>query len=72
MIRNRPTILLLTGLITAFVAGCSGDDEYLFEHGPAGPNTEKTLENLPEGLRPDKVNARHTAETLEPEIDGTP
>ncbi len=66
MTRNRFTTLLLTGLITSLMAGCSGDDEYLFEHGPAGPNTGKTLKNLPEGLLPDKSNSNHTGDTLEP------
>ncbi len=66
MIRNTFAALLFTGLITSLVAGCSGDDEYMFEHGPAGPNTEKTLKNLPEGLLPDKSNSSHTGDTLEP------
>ena len=59
--------LLLIGLITSFTAGCSGDDEYIFEHGPAGPNTGKTLKTLPEGLLPDTSNASHTNETHQPE-----
>ncbi len=67
MIRNTITTLLFSGLITSFATGCSGDDEYLFEHGPAGPNTEKTLKNLPEGLLPDNSKASHTSETLEPD-----
>ena len=67
MIRNTVTTLLFTGLITSFTAGCSGDDDYVFEHGPAGPNTGKTLKNLPEGLRPDNTKASHTSEPLEPD-----
>ncbi len=67
MIRNTIATLLFTGLITSFTTGCSGDDEYIFEHGPAGPNTEKTLDTLPEGLRPDNAKASHTSETLEPD-----
>lgn len=58
--------LLCAGMITSLLTGCSGDDEYLFEHGPAGPNTEKTLKSLPEGLRSDAANASHTADSLEP------
>jgi len=67
MIRKIIFTLLLTGL----TAACSGDDEYIFEHGPAGPNTEKTLETLPKGLQPDKTKANHTTETLEPDDSET-
>lgn len=67
MTGNILKTLLLAGVITSFTIGCSGDDEYLFEHGPAGPNTKKTLNTLPEGLLPDTAKAHHTNETLEPE-----
>ncbi|VAX07720.1 hypothetical protein MNBD_ALPHA03-1373 [hydrothermal vent metagenome] len=67
MTGNTLKTLLLAGMITSFTTGCSGGDEYLFEHGPAGPNTEKTLDTLPEGLLPDTAKARHTNETHEPE-----
>lgn len=67
MIRNTITTLLFTGLIASFTTGCSGDEDYLFEHGPAGPNTKKTLKTLPKGLRPDNSKASHTSETLEPD-----
>ena len=67
MFRNTITTLICTGLVASFTAGCSGDDAYIFEHGPAGPNTEKTLKTLPEGLRPDSSKATHTSETLEPD-----
>lgn len=67
MIKNIIAKLLFTGLIVSFTSACSGDDEYLFEHGPAGPNTKKTLNNLPEGLLPDNSKASHTSETLEPD-----
>jgi len=66
MTGNILRTLLLTGLMTGFMAGCSGDDEHIFEHGPAGPNTEKALDSLPEGLQPDRTKASHTSETLEP------
>lgn len=65
MIRDKIATLLFIGLLTSFTAGCSGDDEYIFEHGPAGPNTEKTLKTLPKGLLPDNSKASHTSETLE-------
>lgn len=67
MIGNTFATLLFTGLILSFTAGCSGDDDYLFEHGPAGPNTKKTLKNLPKGLLPDNVRTSHTDETLKPD-----
>lgn len=67
MIRNTIATLFFAGLLTSFTAGCSGDDEYLFEQGPAGPNTEKTLKSLPEGLLPDKTKSSHTEETLAPD-----
>ena len=66
MIRNKFFTFFLMGLLTSFTAACSNDDEYIFEHGPAGPNTEKTLKTLPEGLKPDNSKASHTSETLEP------
>lgn len=66
MIRDKIATLLLTGLLTSFTVGCSSDDEYIFEHGPAGPNTGKTLKTLPKGLLPDNTLAHHTSETLEP------
>lgn len=65
MIRDKIATLLFVGLLTSFAGGCSGDDEYIFEHGPAGPNTKKTLKTLPEGLLPDISKASHTNETLE-------
>lgn len=67
MTRNTLAILLFTGIMTSLVAGCSSDDDYMFDQGPAGPNTEKTLKNLPEGLLPDEAKASHTDETLKPE-----
>ena len=67
MIRKILDTLILTGMIAA----CSGDDEYIFEHGPAGPNTEKTLETLPKGLQPDRTKASHTSDTLEPDSSGS-
>ncbi len=67
MIRRTITTVLMSGLIAGLVAGCSGSDEYIFDLGPAGPNTEKTLKNLPEGLLPDKTKARHSSETLAPD-----
>ncbi|MBL4894898.1 MAG: hypothetical protein JKY59_08570 [Emcibacter sp.] len=66
MIRNTIATLFFAGLVTSFTTGCSGDDEYLFERGPAGPNTKRTLKTLPKGLRPDNTKASHTADSLEP------
>lgn len=66
MTRNKFFTLFLMGLLTSFTAACSGDDEYIFELGPAGPNTKKTLKTLPKGLKPDTSKASHTSETLEP------
>ncbi|PCI33573.1 MAG: hypothetical protein COB54_04570 [Alphaproteobacteria bacterium] len=67
MFRNTITTLIYAGLVTSFTAGCSGGEDYVFEHGPAGPNTKKTLKTLPEGLRPDNSKASYTGETLEPD-----
>lgn len=67
MTRNIFITLIFTSLITTVTTGCSGDDDYIFEHGPAGPNTKKTLKKLPEGLKADKIKANHTSETLQPE-----
>lgn len=67
MAKNITAPLLIAGFCITLVTGCSGNDEYIFEHGPAGPNTERTLESLPEGLVADKVKSNHTAETLQPE-----
>ncbi|MCF8474318.1 MAG: hypothetical protein K9G26_06425 [Emcibacter sp.] len=66
MIKNAFAPLLFISVIASFMTGCSGDEDYIFEHGPAGPNTEKTLKTLPEGLRPDAEKASHTDDTLEP------
>ncbi|WP_339863548.1 hypothetical protein [Paremcibacter congregatus] len=67
MRKNITFSLLMAGLCLTLTTGCSGNDEYIFEHGPAGPNTERTLESLPKGLQPDKVKASHTEDTLEPQ-----
>gem|GEM_PF-2046032 len=67
MTRNTLAVLLFAGLITGLVTGCSSDDDYLFDQGPAGPNTEKTLKNLPKGLLPDEARASHTDKTLKPD-----
>jgi len=67
MTRNTFAALFLVGTLACLTTGCSGDEDYIFEHGPAGPNTENTLKNLPEGLQPDKNKANHTSETLEPD-----
>lgn len=64
MTRHYLITLISTAIISCFTYGCSGDDDYIFEHGPAGPNTKKTLKPLPEGLRPDTAKAHHTDETL--------
>ncbi len=66
MTRNKFFTLFLMGLLASFTTACSGDDEYIFEHGPAGPNTKKTLKTLPKGLKPDSSKASYTNETLEP------
>ena len=68
MTKNILITLISTSLMVTMTTGCSGDDEYIFEHGPAGPNTERTLEKLPEGLKADKVKAKHSSDTLQPEI----
>ncbi len=66
MTRHTFAILLFVGLTTTLLTGCESTEPYVFEHGPAGPNTELTLENLPEGLRPDKIQASHTSDSQKP------
>lgn len=64
MTRYNLATLLLTAFMTCLVSGCGGGEDYIFEHGPAGPNTKKTLKSLPKGLRPDNEKAHHTDDTL--------
>ncbi|MFC7049020.1 hypothetical protein [Emcibacter nanhaiensis] len=52
--------LLILSISALFLSACSGDDGLVYDAGPAGPNTEQTLKTLPEGLAPDKENARHS------------
>ena len=68
MIKMTKTLFIL-GMVPALglLGGCSGNDDILFEHGIAGPNTEATLKQLPEGLLPDQQNARHSSDSLKPE-----
>ena len=55
------SLKLLTLSVCAFFLGaCSDDDGLVYDAGPAGPNTEQSLKTLPEGLVPDKENARHS------------
>lgn len=66
MTRNNLAAIIFTGLIVSLLSGCSGNKDYVFDNGPAGPNTEKSLEKLPKGLLPDVVNANHTTKGLKP------
>lgn len=68
MIRMTKIFLMVaTTFGISVLGGCSSDDNILFEHGIAGPNTEATLNQLPEGLLPDSENARHSTDSLQPE-----
>lgn len=51
---------LIMAMPLLMLSGCGGGDEIVFATGPAGPNTEQTLKPLPEGILPDRENARHT------------
>lgn len=73
--RNNPMIkknsLIKALIITTFtfaLAGC-GETGALIKNGPAGPNTGDLIDPLPEGLVPDKTNARHGTADLKPAIN---
>ncbi|WP_417319600.1 hypothetical protein [Emcibacter sp.] len=60
---NVNTILLKTLVLFTLilsVSACSDDDDLVYDAGPAGPDTEQTLKSLPDGLVPDRENARHS------------
>ncbi len=57
---NIPLKILAIFALLLSISACSGDDDFVYDAGPAGPNTEQTLKSLPEGLLPDKENARHS------------
>ncbi len=60
------------GLIVASLAlalvGC-GEKGLVIKNGPAGPNTGDLIDPLPEGLVPDRSNARHGESDLKPAIN---
>ncbi len=73
--RNYPMIKIKT-FIKALIyvsfllvlIGC-GEKGLVIKNGPAGPNTGELIDPLPEGLVPDKTNARHGANDLNPAIN---
>lgn len=73
--RNYPMIKIYTIIkalilvsISLVVIGC-GEKGLVIKNGPAGPNTGELIDPLPEGLVPDKTNARHGANDLKPAIN---
>lgn len=60
--------LIVTFLATICLTSC-GEPGLVIKNGPAGPNTGDMLDPLPEGLIPDKNNAQHGADDLNPNIN---
>jgi len=59
----------ITVLVAVFSLTSCGEKGLVIKNGPAGPNTGDLIDPLPEGLIPDKENARHGADDLKPEIN---
>ncbi len=53
----------------AFILVGCGEKGLVIKNGPAGPNTGDLIDPLPEGLVPDKSNARHGESDLKPAIN---
>ena len=59
-------IILIT--LALFLTAC-GEKGLVIKNGPAGPNTGDLIDPLPEGLVPDRSNARHGESDLKPAIN---